>query len=79
MSVIDKLMVEFDAAVVADPVKQPHVREFFKATLEYEFEAPRIAAKLARSALSDLLATGDPLVYTAALRALDEALGTKGR
>ena len=38
---IGKLMVEFDAAVVADPIKLPHVRENFKATLEYEFDALR--------------------------------------
>ena len=35
----------------------------------------RAAAEEARRALSDLLMTGDPVVYAKALRMLDEALG----
>ena len=34
----------------------------------------RAAAQQARAALSDLIATRDPIVYSDALRALDEAL-----
>ena len=36
----------------------------------------RAAAEEARRALSDLLMTGDPVVYAKALKMLDEALGT---
>jgi hypothetical protein len=36
----------------------------------------RAAAKQARTALSELIASADPLVYSGALRALDDALGT---
>ena len=35
----------------------------------------RAAAEEARRVLSDLLMTGDPVVYAKALRMLDEALG----
>lgn len=43
-----------------------------------EIAALRAAAKMAREALSDLLMTRDPIVYSDALRALDEALGHRG-
>lgn len=39
----------------------------------------RGAATMARAALSDLLTTRDPKVYSDALRALDEALGPNGK
>lgn len=43
--------------------------------LEQEVERLRAAAHKARAALSDLLASRDPVVYSGALAALDEVLG----
>ena len=42
-----------------------------------EIKRLRAAAQQARAALSDLIATRDPKVYSDALRALDEVLGEK--
>lgn len=58
-----KLMVEIEAFGTA----------LLKA--ESEIERLRSAAETARAALSDLLATRDPVVYSDALAALDAALG----
>jgi uncharacterized protein (DUF2132 family) len=43
-----------------------------------EIEQLRAAAEQARKALSELILTRDPIVYSDALRALDEALGPNG-
>lgn len=43
-----------------------------------EIEQLRAAAKLARHALSELIATNDPRVYSDALRALDDASADEG-
>jgi hypothetical protein len=49
------------------------------AAVAVERERWHPAAEKARAALADLLMTRDPLVYSDALRALDEALGPNVR
>jgi hypothetical protein len=80
-------LLEFADALLERQSKHAQQAETRAVAAEYaegqrvaaERERWQPAAEQARAALSDLLMTRDPLVYSDALRALDEALGPNVR